>query len=194
MVLESRFIIVLSRQDVNIAFVGLNTKAQTACSEYLVHKCNFKRLDLDTPLRDWARRMYGYGQHTKLPVNELRKLYDSVYRYDNNIFLGYFGTRFDSTEADVVVTDVRYLNELEFLKNKGFHIVRVTSEITNKPKISTYIEGAEKGTVALSMMYDKSFARSYDVDYSLHFTNMGNLSGIMLPLLGNLGYKVDMNS
>ena len=56
----------LSRQGVNIAFIGMNTKAQTAFAEYLRWNHEFKRMDLDTPLNKYLRQMYNLHQRKRI--------------------------------------------------------------------------------------------------------------------------------
>lgn len=180
-----------SKQGVHIAFIGLDEYAQTACSEYLKKNYDFKRMDLDDGLRHFLRTVYGYHERLKMKRREMTGFYDALYKIDNEFWLTQFRRNFLKSEADVVVSNVRYLNELRALEELGFKVCRVTSNPKNKKNISLYVRTAEKGTVALSMLYDKTFAENYSVDYSVNFTNYGNLPSIIDPLLEDIGYKFD---
>lgn len=183
-----------SRQGVKIAFVGLNYSAQVACTQYLVYKHRFKRIDLDEPLRKFIRNLRVYGRNDRLRIDELRHYYDAIYRLDNDIFVNHFKKRVELSEVDVVTYDVRYKNELEVLKEMGFTIVRVYNAKVPRPLIGKYVKGAEKDTVALALLYDKRFAHNYGVNYSISFDNQASLKPAIDQLLTSLNYKLDIDS
>lgn len=182
---------VSSRQGINVAFIGTDEYAQTACAEYLKRKLNFKRMDLEDGLIHFLRTTYGYHQRFKLRRSEIRQFYDELYKIDNDIWIGQFTRKFLKSENDIVVSDIRYLHELDALRDLGFVVCRVTSEPRHKKDIGRFIKHADKGTVALAMLYDKTFAHMHNVDFSIHFTNHANLPAIIHPFLEQNGYKFD---
>ena len=175
-----------SRQGLNIAFVGMNYKAQTACAEYLYHTYWFKRLDMDDGLKDFLR--HSLGPHKKIPIVRSRVFYDSIYKVDPEIFISHIKYRIERSDNDIVISDIRYLNELRALQEMDFKIVRVTVDLL--PKIGVYVKSAAAGTVALASMYDKTFAFKNNVEYSIHYTKRADLSNIMDPLLERMGYNI----
>lgn len=151
-------------------------------------------MDLDEPLQRFLRLMYNYGQREQLTRGFTKDIYDVMYKFDNNLFIDFFKQKFAVTEADVVVSDVRYLNELEELQKMGFTIVRVTSSRTGRPRIKNYIRQADKDTVLLSLLYDRKFLNKFSVDYSVNYTYLSKRAEVMDPLLTSLGYKLDINT
>lgn len=180
-----------SHQGFNIAFIGIDDLAQTACAEYMKRHLNFKRMDLDDGLIHFLRTVYGYHQRIRVKRSKTREFYDALYKIDNNFWLTQFTRNFMNTELDVVVSNVRYMHEMEELQKLGFVICRVTSTPKNKKNIGLYVKSATDGTVALSMLYNKAFASNYKVDYSINFTNYPTLPDIIHPFLEDLGYKFD---
>ena len=181
-----------SRQGINIAFIGTSYKSQVACAEYCRRILMFKRMDLNENLVQFVRTAYGHTWHTKKPADEIIPFYDAIYKTDHNFFIDHFRRRFEKTEKDVVVADVRYLNELQALRDLGFVIVRVTvPDMVRGPNIGAKIKTAEKNTVILSMLYDKNFAINYNVEYSINYTSISSLSALIDPILEQKGYVID---
>lgn len=181
-----------SRQGINIAFIGTNYTAQVACAEYCRRILKFKRVDLNENLVQFIRTAYGHTWHTKKPAQEIVPFYDAIYKLDNNFFINHFKRKFQNTEKDIVVVDVRYLNELQELKELEFVIIRVTvSDQTRGPNIGAKIKTAEQNTVVLSMLYDKNFASNYNVEYSVNYTSISSLAALIDPVLEQKGYIID---
>jgi len=180
-----------SKQGIHVAFIGIDEYAQASCAGYIKRNFNFKPMNLDDGLRHFLRTTYGYHEHFKLDRSEVREFYDMLHKIDPNIWITQFERNFNKSQADIVTRDVRYLNELEALRRLGFKICRVTSNPKSRKNMIKYVKTADTGTVSLSMLYDKSFARNYSVDYSINFTNHAGLPAIIEPLLSDLGYKFD---
>jgi len=180
-----------SKQGINIAFIGIDEYAQAACAGYIKRKLHFKPLNLDDGLRHFLRTVYGYHEHFKLNRSEVREYYDVLHKINPDIWITQFSRNFTKSPSDVVTRDIRYLNELEALRKLGFVICRVTSNPKNRKNLIKYVKTADTGTVALSLLYDKTFAHNYNVDYSVNFTNYGNLPAIIEPFVADLGYKFD---
>ena len=178
-----------SRQGINIAFIGLNDRAQTTCAEYLKHTHGFKRMDMDDGVKYFMRQMYDLNGWSNIKRADRRAFYDAIYKVDPNIFISHITSRVKKSLNDIVISDVRYVNELDALLELDFKIVRVTTPA--KPKIGVYVKGAAAGTTALSSLYDKKFAVKYDVQYSLQFTKKSDLPNVLDPLLEQIGLKLD---
>lgn len=177
-----------SRQGLNIAFIGLNYQAQVSCTEYIRHKFNFKRIDMDDGIKYFLRQMYDLNGWKNIGIKQRREFYDAIYKVDPNIFISHIKSRVRKSERDIVVSDVRYLNELQALQEMDFKIVRVTTPVL--PKVGVYVKNAAPGTTALSSLYDKSFAIKHNVEYSINFNKFGDLPRIIPPLLESMGYNL----
>lgn len=190
---ERRSFATHSRQGINIAFIGVSMEGQTACAEYLRRIRGFKRMELREGLIHFLRTSYGYHSHFKMPHNEITPYYDAIYKLNNTLFVNHFKARFENTVRDVVVSDIRYLNELEALKEMGFIIVRVTtSKLGRGPNLKHKLKSAAPNTVTLSMLYDKNFASNYNVEYSVNYTSISSLAALIDPVLEQKGYKLDI--
>ena len=180
-----------SAQGFNIAFIGLNRGAQTACAQYLKRTHGFKRLDMDDALKQFIKTSYWYKTYQNLPQKLRQGFYDSIYRVDPDIFLRYTQRRMRLSSADTVIYDVRYLNELRGLQEMNFIVCRVTTPVKHL-QAGRYVKGAEDGTVALSLAYDKRFAVNYNVEHSVNWTSKGTTGAIMDEFLDRIGYKLDI--
>ena len=113
---------------IRIAFVGKRAAGQTQAAIHLKTKHGFKR----TPLRDGVYktlwRLYEYKHYYHIPPEVEWKYYDAMYGVDHKVFVTYLKNRLTRITNDVVVEDVRYTDEVEYLKNElGFLIVRIVA-------------------------------------------------------------------
>lgn len=181
-----------SSQGYNIAFIGLNRRAQISCAEYLKRVHGFKRFDMDAPLKKFLKTAYAYKHKQNLTFKKSLAFYDSIYRVDNEIFIKYVQWRMSISEIDTVISDVRYLNEMEALKDLGFTICRVTTPVKRLP-IGEFAKYAEPGSVAMALAYDKRFSVNYDANYSVNWTTVATTGSVMDPFLERIGYKFDLS-
>lgn len=155
-----------TRQPIRVAFVGKSKVGVTFCARYLVTHHGFKKLSLQDGVRRMLKRLYYYGTYKRLTWEFRYRVYDALYKIDPNVWINYLEVRLKNTPTDVVVEDVRYMNELDRLKLAGFTIVRITAP--EKRRIN-YIRGildSDAGTVILNEWFNKDFA--YQVDYSIY--------------------------
>lgn len=178
-----------SRQGFNIAFIGTTQAGQTACAEYLYHTYRFKRINMDEALRQFIKTSYWYK--VKQNTNWIQKLqfYDAIYSVDNEIFIKYMRGRMEKVESDVVVWDVRYLNEMKALKDMGFIICQVYHP-RGKVEIGKYVKSSNEGTVAVAMTYDDRFSINHSPDISVTWGKYSDTKPIMDALLTRIGYKI----
>lgn len=155
-----------------IALIGRTKAGATTIGYHLLLEHGFKRKYLMDGVSKMVHYMYKYQKHQRLVSWEQKlKFYDAMYNIDNNIHIDYLLRRIgreDST-ADVVVEDVRYINEAEALKNAGFIIVRVTPSQLKIPKIVNF-DAAGKGLVNVHEWFAKE-ASKFPSDYSLLYSN-----------------------
>jgi len=178
-----------SKQGLNVAFIGLDHAGKIACAEYMRRKLSFKRMELREGLVHFLRTSRGYHSHFKMGLDEIMRYYDAIYKLDNDLFLEHFKRRFNKVENDVVVSDIRYLNELRALQELGFIIVRVT--VPHGSLVSRKVGNAATDTVILSILYDREFANNYNVDYNVEYTSISRLEALINPILEQNGYKFD---
>lgn len=180
-----------SRQGFRVALIGVNQTAQTACTQYLTRSRDFKRMNMNDALKRFLKTSYWSKERAQVDWRKLLVFYDSVYKVENDIFIKYMRGRVESTGADIIIPDVRYLNEMEALIEMGFIICRVTTPV-KQLQIDKYVMGAEGGTVAVSMKYDKRFSTNHGANYSVHWTSKATTGALMDAFLERIGYKFDI--
>ena len=149
-------------------------------------------MELREPLVHFLRVLLGYHRHFHLTYPEVTPYYDTIYKLNNVLFLNRFMDLFRGTTIDVVVSDIRYLNELKALQESDFIIVRVTDNSYNKKvNIGRKVKTAAENTVVLSMLYDKNFASNYNVKYSLVFNGYESLASGIRAILEQNGYNFE---
>lgn len=111
-----------------LGLVGLARSGKDTVAEYITF---FKGFDIDPrisfahPIR---QTMYEFQDKLGLPRHKDRKLMQLLGDWgrsvDSDIFIKYV-LRFASTNENVIVTDVRYMNEAEKLRENGFTLVKI---------------------------------------------------------------------
>lgn len=169
----------------------MNHTAQTACAQYLKITRHFKRMDMDEALKRFLKTCYWYEDYKKLAWKKKIEFYDTIYKTDPEIFIKYTAGKVKLTRKDTVIFDVRYVNELNALKEMGFIICRVT---TNAKQVQPgkYIRTAAPGNVGLSLMYDKRFSLNHPANYSLNWTSKATTGALIDAFLERIGYKLDL--
>lgn len=152
-----------------IALVGRAKVGRSAISSYLQDKHGFKEMGLQDGVRRTLRTLYGWTTYHRVPWETSMKFYDALYKLDSNIWIGFLAWKIERTKMpNIVVDDVRYLNEVEVLKNLGFKIVRITSPNINSHHLSKNLMDAAPGNLLLQEWYNKDFTELIGVDYSIH--------------------------
>lgn len=182
-----------SRQGINVAFIGTVKNAQTACAEHLKWKHEFKRLEFDDPIRKFIRKSYGYKPWTNINWQKRLEFYDSIYRVDNDFFINIMRQKIQNSEVDIVISDVRYINELDALREMDFKIVRVTSAkpMTGYPQVGKYVKTAEVGSVPVALYFDSNRTFQGKIDYSIYWESRTKMPDVLDPLLERMGYNLD---
>ncbi len=148
-----------------IAIVGKKAAGKSFVANYLVKKKSFKRMRVDDGVVKFVRYMYGYRKHSRVVWETRINLYDAVYKVDPEVQIDYLLRRLAVTTDDVVVDDVRYLNELVKLRESGFVVVRVTAPENRRIRLAG-LTNASAGTVKLNEYFGRNF-EAYPVEYSV---------------------------
>jgi hypothetical protein len=149
-----------------IAFVGKRATAKTFCAHYLYKKQGFKRMQLDDGVTRLVRNMYTYRLHKRVKWEKRVEIYDTLYKLDPNIHIDYLLSKLSITTRDVVVPDVRYINEAEKLVEAGFILIRVNTPATSNLGLGHGLKTAASGTVKLQEYFGHNFD-AYPVSYSI---------------------------
>lgn len=172
-----------------IALVGKKAAGKSFVAFYLKQKYSFKRMKLQDGTDKIIKILYGI-QKMKRPSWEQRLyIYDALYKVDPNIHINYLLSRLATTTMqNVVVEDVRYINELEALAKNGFVIVRITStDEDRKRRIAKGITKVAAGSIKLTEYFNTDPSRAYKVDYNILNTTRDSTRASVNKLMEQLG-------
>lgn len=154
---------------VRIAFVGKTRAGKTWAADYLRREHGFKKESLNDGLSRILRILYYYDKDYHRISNDTKIIfYDALYKLDNEIWVGYLERRLRTTTRNVVVDDLRYLNEVAVLKRLGFKIIRLVAPEARRNRYIKNLKSAERGLIALHEVYNKDFNEAAGVDYSIY--------------------------
>ena len=167
---------------IRIALVGKKMSGKTFAAHYLFKHHNFKTMKLQDGVAKVIKWFYKYRSHQRISWEKKLVFYDALYQLDNDIHVDYLLRRLaHESTRDVIVDDVRYINEVEKLKKAGFLIVRVSMP-DNKRNRLVGIKSAAPGSVKLNEYYGRTFEK-YSTDYSLINENQDALYRLLDSLV-----------
>jgi hypothetical protein len=151
---------------VKIAFVGKKGTGKTTAARYLQTQHKFTKMRMDDGIVKFLRSMYLYRANSRIPWRDRLKFYDAIYKLDPNIHIEYLLRRMASPtfKNDVVIDEVRYINEVQRLKKAGFTIIRISGGKPNTLLVG--MDSAAAGTTLLQEYFGSNFD-AYSVDYSI---------------------------
>jgi hypothetical protein len=158
---------------IKIAFVGKHQSGKTYAAHYLYKKHGFKTVKLQDGVSKVLKWFYKYRPHERINWEKRLAFYDALYMLDNDIHVDYLLRRLETSTTDIVVDDVRYINEVQKLREAGFLIIRISMSTNNKVKLKG-IQTAAMGTVKLNEYFNRKFD-AYSTDYSIINENKDSL-------------------
>jgi hypothetical protein len=160
-------------ESIRIAFVGRHQSGKTYAAHYLYKHHNFKTVKIQDGIAKVIKWFYKYRPHERINWEKRLAFYDALYALDNDIHIDYLLRRLATSTTDIVVDDVRYINEVKKLREAGFIIIRVSMPVTTKIKLKG-IQSAAPGTVKLNEYFNRTFD-AYATDYSIINENRESL-------------------
>lgn len=151
-----------------LAFVGKKNANKSIAASYLYHKKNFKRMRLDDGISKFIRDMYKYNSGKQIKWEVKFRLYNAVYKVDNDIHIRYLLRKLRNTVRDVVVDDARYINEINQLREAGFIIIRIVPGGFKNNRLNSLLDAAS-GSIKLQEYFGQFEA--YPTDYSITHEN-----------------------
>lgn len=109
---------------------GKNTFGDIAIQEF-----GYKELAFADELKRYARLLFpDQFKNNNKPVKLLQDFGEGMRKIDPDIWIKLLANNFDKLELEyktfnVVVTDVRHQNEVDYLKSKGFIIIKIENNI-----------------------------------------------------------------
>jgi dephospho-CoA kinase len=153
---------------IRVAFVGKSKAGKTWAADFLRRQRGFKKLSLNDGLRQILRKLYYYETHKTINWQTRVLYYDALYKIDPDIWVGYMERRLRTTTRDVVIDDVRYLNEVARLKELGFVIIRIVAPENKRTRRLNAYRSATSGLVDMHDLYARDFNETAGVDFSIY--------------------------
>lgn len=150
-----------------IALVGKKAAGKTFVAFYLSQRYKFKKKRMDDGVSKAMHFFYLYNKNERTRWEIKYDIYDALYKIDPTIHINYMLRKLDRTTSDVVIEDVRYVSELQVLKEQGFIIIRIVAPEDRRRKISTTVRNAAAGTLVLQEYFNQDKTIGYTTDYSI---------------------------
>jgi hypothetical protein len=145
----------------------------------------FRRKKMMAGVDKFSRFFYKYGKYDRFISWEKKlEFYDALYKIDQNIHVDYLLRRVESGWEDVVVEDVRYLNEVQKLKDNGFTVIRITPSERTRPKIVNF-DNALPGTVTVNEWFAAD-PNKFPTDYSFIYDNKAEAAATVDNIVNRL--------
>jgi len=149
-----------------IALIGKRATGKTFVAFFLERHHNFKRVRMDDGVAKFMRDMYGYKRYQRPTWERRVDIYDALYKIDPTIHLRYLFSRMTRITKDIVIEDVRYISELQALREDGFIIIRIAApERQRRRHIGKSLRNAADGSLLLSESFFDDKTASYSADY-----------------------------
>ena len=123
-------------QGFRIAFAGKMQVGKTTSADYLVQKYGFIKLSFAGKLKEIAKDLWPEQfESGQKPRKLLQDLGMKMREIDQDVWVKYLVriVRSLPKESNIVVDDLRFMNEYKALKNEGFFIVRIVREVPPSP-------------------------------------------------------------
>lgn len=154
-----------------IALVGKSKRANVWVGNYLKEKYKFEHKRLGEPVEKFVQQTHWYlgvGRGKAFPWERKLEIYDFLYKMEPEIWVKHMEWRLEKQRKPVVVSDVRYINELLYLREMDFKIIRVQAINKSLPRISKALgKESAPGTLALAELYAKDFTTTVAADFTM---------------------------
>lgn len=118
-----------------IGLIGLKRAGKSTFGDIAVKEFGYKELAFADELKKYAKLLFpDHFQNNDKPVKLLQDFGEGMRKIDPDIWIKLLANNFDKLELDelnVVVTDVRHQNEVDYLRSKGFTIVKIENNISD---------------------------------------------------------------
>lgn len=114
-----------------IGLIGLKRAGKSEFGNIAVKEFGYKELAFADELKKYAKLLFpDHFKNNDKPVKLLQDFGEGMRKIDTDIWVKLLANNFDEIdELNVVVTDVRHQNEVDYLKSKGFIIIKIENNI-----------------------------------------------------------------
>ena len=122
-----------------VAISGKAGTGKSVLAKLFIEEYNFKHISFARKLKDLAMDLFGlsyaqtYGSEKDRGL--LQQLGPKMREIDSDVWVKYVLREIDrNPDADYVLDDLRYRNELDALKGAGFILIRIESSVEERKK------------------------------------------------------------
>lgn len=119
----------------NVGFVGRMQTGKTTSAEYLVNNYGFSRVSIAEPVKEIATRFFRMKRKNR---RLLQTIGVNMRQIEPNCWVNYLTDRVGHMDGDVVVDDVRFVNEAEILEDKNFVLIKLVRSVNYSEKELIY--------------------------------------------------------
>lgn len=152
---------------IKIALVGKSAAGKSFVATELRNNYNFTKMSLQDPTKKIVRQLWLYPSQKRVTWETRWRVYDFFYKMDSNIWVRYLLNRLKKANLDIVVDDVRYINELDMLRASGFTIVRILAPDKVRLKRIPLQSSAAPGSLILHEWFNRDFTEIIRADYTI---------------------------
>lgn len=112
-----------------LAVLGRSGSGKDTFADYLVEERGFTKMAFTEPLYEMARTYFGMQEKNRFLLQDLGNAMRGI---NPRVFVDLLKKRVESTQGNIIVTDVRQKNEFDMLKELGFTFVHINTSIENR--------------------------------------------------------------
>lgn len=112
-----------------LAVLGRSGAGKDTFADYLVEERGFTKMAFTEPLYEMARTYFGMQEKNRFLLQDLGNAMRGI---NPRVFVDLLKKRVESTQGNIIVTDVRQKHEFDMLKELGFTFVHINTSIENR--------------------------------------------------------------
>jgi dephospho-CoA kinase len=107
---------------VKLAIIGKMGSGKTTLVKHLVAEYNFIEFNFGDPVKKYANEIFGIEIIKEKPRKFIQEFAEILKTLDQNVWVNYIKRQIGESK-DIVVGDVRFMNEYQMLREQGFKFI-----------------------------------------------------------------------
>jgi dephospho-CoA kinase len=107
---------------VKLAIIGKMGSGKTTLVKHLVAEYNFIEFNFGDPVKKYANEIFGIETIKEKPRKFIQEFAEILKTLDQNVWVNYIKRQIGESK-DIVVGDVRFMNEYQMLREQGFKFI-----------------------------------------------------------------------
>lgn len=112
-----------------IAICGKICSGKSTLADALAENFNLRKISFATPVKMYAQEIFGMKHKDRELIQDFA---EKIKEINPNVWVEYLDRLISETEDDIIIDDLRFVNEYEYLKTKGFFIIRINIEMIDQ--------------------------------------------------------------